>query len=174
MIAATPSRRVALASGGTTQTSGEVLTLSGTSPETYWIEPETRQTYPTSYPAYRRIREAEDRRPPRHQSLGPHVDLCLARRWRAPVEPETNVRVILRPETPLRVRRIVRDILRAIRRGQPADAAIRHVSRQFGLQHTRAREFITACVQFEVQSLQEAVAPVAAGLSSVETPAVRM
>src|SRR6266496_1210623 len=47
-----------------------------------WIEPGTRQAYPTSYHAYRRAREAEEKPLARHRALGADVDHYLWRRWR--------------------------------------------------------------------------------------------
>lgn len=124
-----------------------------------WIDPGTRHTYPMPYLAYRRIREAEEKRPPRHRSLGPDVENHLSRRRRDRVVPELEVLMTVRPDTPPRVRRIVAEVLRAIRRGQPAGDAIRQVSRRFGLRHGRARACITAYVGFEVRPRQDAPPP---------------
>jgi hypothetical protein len=72
------------------------------------------------------------------------------------------VLLTVRQDAPPRIRRIVAEILRAIRRGQPAGDAIRHVARRFGLRHTRAREFITACIGFEIRPRPGAMSPFAA------------
>jgi hypothetical protein len=117
-----------------------------------WVDPGTHHEYPTSYTAYRRAREAQEKTPPRHRGLGPDVDRYLARRWRDSVPPDVDVVLMFRPEAPPRLRRIVGEILRAIRRGRPAGDAIRHVARRFGLRHTRARALITAGIDFEVRT----------------------
>jgi hypothetical protein len=117
-----------------------------------WVDPGTYHEYPTSYTAYRRAREAQERMPPRHRGLGPDVDRYLARRWRDSVPPDVDVVLTFRPGAPPRLRRIVGEVLRAIRRGKPAGDAIRYVARRFGLRHPRARALITAGIDFEVRS----------------------
>ena len=128
----------------------------------HWVEPGTRQTYPMAYGAYRRAREAEENPPPRHRVLGADVDHYLWRRWGDFASPDVEVLLTFRPEAPLRVRRIVAEILRAIRRGRPAEEAIRHVSKRFGLRHTRALQFMTASVLFETRPRHDAGSPLAA------------
>ncbi len=130
MIAATSRRRGPLDPHRRTMIPARLGELRDVPTATHWVEPGTRQIYPMSYPAYRRTREAEDRRPPRHRSLGPDVDHYLCRRWRARAEPEVAVRLTMRPDTPPRIRRIVNEILRAIRRGQPAGDARTLLARQ--------------------------------------------
>jgi hypothetical protein len=120
-----------------------------------WVEPGTRNAYPMSYPAYCRTRESEEKAPPRHRGLGPEIDRYVWQRWRGAAAPQIEVLLTFRPGAPPRVRRIVAEILRAIRRGQPASEAIRHVSRRFGLRHTRTREFIMACVDFQMRARPE-------------------
>jgi hypothetical protein len=127
-------------------------TVVNAGPAVSWVEPETGRSYPLSYPAYRRTREAEERFPPRHRSLGPDVDYYAWRRWRDSSAPEVEVFLTLRPDTPPRLRRIVSAILRAIRRGEPAGDAVRHVARRFGLRHARARALITSCVGYELRT----------------------
>jgi hypothetical protein len=105
-----------------------------------------------SYPAYRRAREAQEKTPPRHRGLGPEVDRYLARGWRESSEPDVDIVLTFRPGAPPRLRRIVGEVLRAIRRGQPARDAIRHVAWQFGLRHARACALITAGIDYEVRS----------------------
>ena len=167
MIAATSRRQAPADLRQVTARSRDVPSLPDiTAP--YWVEPGTLQTYPTSYPAYRRAREAEDKRPPRHRSLGPDVDHFLSRRWRTHV-PEVEVRLTMRPDASPRIRRIVSEILRAIRQGQSAGAAIRQVSRRFGLRHSRTRAFITASLGFELLSRPETTAPFPMGLSSLNS-----
>jgi hypothetical protein len=125
-----------------------------------WTEPGTRQTYPLAYEAYRRAREAEEKMPARHRTLGPDVDHYVWRRRQASPE-HVDVLFVVRPDAPHRIRRIVAEILRAIRRGEPAADAIRHVGRRFGLRHTRVRAFLAGSVGFEVQRRAGAVAPFA-------------
>jgi hypothetical protein len=121
-------------------------------PLAFWVEPGTHQEYPMSYLAYRRAREAQEKRPARHRSLGPEVDHYLSRRWRDSPVPEVDIVLTFRPGTPPRLRRLVAEVLRAIRRGRPARDAIRLVARRFGLRHARAYALITAGVDFEVLS----------------------
>jgi hypothetical protein len=117
----------------------------------YWVDPGTDQMYPLSFRAYRQTREAEEKMPSRHRTLGPDVDYDVWRRGLNPGTPQAEVSLTLRPDAPLRIRRMVGEVLRSIRRGQPAAEAIRRVSRRFGLAQTRARAFITASIEFEVQ-----------------------
>jgi hypothetical protein len=121
-------------------------------PLPFWIEPGTQQEYPISYLAYRRAREAQEKTPPRHRGLGPEVDRYLARGWRESPQPDVDIVLTFRPGTPPRLRRIVAEVLRAIRRGRPAGDAIRHVARRFGLRHARACALITAGIHYEVRS----------------------
>ena len=167
MITATSRRQAPADLRAVTAPSGELPALPDI-PAPYWVEPETLQTYPTSYAAYRRAREAEDKRPPRHRTLGPDVDHFLSRRWRTHV-PEVEVRLTMRPDASPRIRRIVNEILRAIRKGQPASDAIRQVSRRFGLRHSRTRAFITASLGFELLARPDTSAPFAMGLSSLNS-----
>ena len=124
----------------------------------YWVEPGTDNAYPLSYCAYQRTREAEEKAPPRHRTLGPDVDHYVWRRGLGPATPEMEVSLTVRPDAPPRIRRIVGEVLLAIRRGRPAGDAIRHVSRRFGLRQTRTRAFITASIGFEVRVQQDAIA----------------
>ncbi len=124
----------------------------------YWVEPGTDNAYPLSYCAYQRTREAEEKAPPRHRTLGPDVDHYVWRRGLGPATPEMKVSLTVRPDAPPRIRRIVGEVLLAIRRGRPAGDAIRHVSRRFGLRQTRTRAFITASIGFEVRVQQDAIA----------------
>jgi hypothetical protein len=126
-----------------------------------WLDPGTERIYPTSYRAYRRTREAEEKPLPRHRTLGPDVDHYVWRRGMGSTGLEVEVLLTVRQDAPPRIRRIVAEILRAIRRGQPAGHAIRHVARRFGLRHTRAREFITACIGFEIRPRPGAMSPFA-------------
>jgi hypothetical protein len=127
----------------------------------YWVEPGTENAYPLSYCAYQRTREAEEKSSPRHRTLGPDVDHYVWRRGLGPGTPEMEVSLTVRSDAPPRIRRIVGEVLLAIRRGQPAGDAIRHVSKRFGLRQTRTRAFITASIGFEVRVQQEAIASVA-------------
>jgi hypothetical protein len=139
--------------GGTTVSESSLHAAS-------WIEPDTHHEYPTSYLAYRRAREAQERTPARHCGLGPHVDRLLSRHWRDRAESDIDVVLTFRPDSPPRVRRIVAEVLRAIRRGRPADDAIRRVARRFGLRQARARAFITAGIDYELRARQDLTAPI--------------
>ena len=86
--------------------------------EACWVDPGTDQVYPLSYRAYRRDR-----------TLGPDIDHYVWRRGLAQQMAETEVSLTVRSDTPERIRRMIADVLRSIRRGQPAGDAIRHVSR---------------------------------------------
>ena len=121
-------------------------------PLPFWVEPGTHREYPISYLAYRRAREAQEKTPPRHRGLGPEVDRYLARGWRASQQPDVDIVLTFRPGAPPRLRRIVGEVLRSIRRGRPAGDAIRHVARRFGLRHARACALITAGIDYEVRS----------------------
>jgi hypothetical protein len=124
-----------------------------------WAEPGTPKTYPLSYEAYRRAREAEERPLPRHQALGTAVDRHMWDRWRMPPAPEVEVRLTMRADAPPRVRRMAMEILRVIRRGWPADEAIRHVSRRFGLRQARAQTCLAACLGVQRRPVPEDAAP---------------
>ena len=113
-----------------------------------WTEPGTAHWYPLSFAAYRRMREAEDKPQSRHRVFGQDIDHYL---WRHRQRPAADVDVLLtvREDTPPRIRRMIAEILGAIRRGHAADHAIRRVSRRFGLRPGRARALITPCLGFE-------------------------
>jgi hypothetical protein len=113
-----------------------------------WVEPGTLRPYPLAYRAYRRAREAEEKAPPRHRALGPDIDHYVWQRGLIPATQEVGL--AMRPDTSPRIRRIVAEVLRAIRRGQPAGAAIRRVAKRFGLRQTQARAFIAASIRCEV------------------------
>jgi len=131
-----------------------------------WIEPRTHLAYPLSFSAYRRTREAQEKFPPRHRGLGPEIDRYVWRRWqRSPAE-TVDVVLTFRPGTSPRVQRIVGEVLRAIRRGQPATDAIHQVARRFGLRHANARAFISAGLRFEMLPRHDAMATVGFEASS--------
>jgi hypothetical protein len=117
-----------------------------------WMEPGTHRTYPTSYWAYRRTREAQEKTPARHCALGREVDRYAWRRWRGPMASNIDVILTFRPGVSPRIQRIVSEVLRAIRRGRPAPEAIRRVARRFGLRHTHARAFITEAIAYELHA----------------------
>jgi hypothetical protein len=119
-----------------------------------WAEPGTQQTYPLSYDAYRRTREAEEKPLARHQTLGAAVDHHVWDRWRRQT-PEVEVRVTVRDDAPPRIRRMAGEILRAIKRGQPARQAIRRVSRRFGLRQARAQACLGACLDVQMHSIPD-------------------
>ena len=131
-----------------------------------WIEPRTHLAYPLSFSAYRRTREAQEKFPPRHRGLGPEIDRYVWRRWqRSPAE-TVDVVLTFRPGTSPRVQRIVGEVLRAIRRGQPATDAIHQVARRFGLRHANACAFISAGLRFEMLPRHDAMATVGIEASS--------
>ncbi len=136
----------------------------------YWVEPSTLLAYPTSYCAYRRTREAQEKSPPRHCGLGPEIDRYVWRHWRRPAASDVDVVLTFQPGASPRVQRIVGEVLRAIRRGRPAGEAIRHVARRFGLRHAHARAFITAAIAFEMQARHDPMTPLGAGPRSSGNP----
>ena len=122
--------------------------------ERCWIEPETGETYPTSFGEYRRAREAQERSQARHRGLGPEVDRRVWQHWRQ-WTPDADVILTFRAGASPRVQRLVSEVLRSIRRGQPAGEAIRQVARRFGLRNGQAHAFISAAIGFEVRPQQE-------------------
>jgi hypothetical protein len=135
-----------------------------------WVDPGTHLAYPTVYNAYRRTREAQEKSPPRHRGLGPEIDRYVWRHWQGRLAADVDVVLTFRPGTSPRVQRIVSEVLRAIRRGQPAGDAIRHVARRFGLRYAHARAFITAGIGFEMHARHESMAPVGAGPRTANGP----
>ena len=136
----------------------------------YWVEPRTLRTYPTSYQAYRRAREAQEKPPPRHCTLGAETDRHVWRHWQRPAVSEVDVVLSFHQGAPPRIQRLVSEVLRAIRRGHPAGEAIRQVARRFGLRHARARAFIKAGITFEMRMRHDSVTPLeAASPSSIDT-----
>ncbi len=131
-----------------------------------WIEPRTHLAYPLSFTAYRRTREAQEKSPPRHRGLGPEIDRYVWRRWQRSAAETVDVVLTFRPGTSPRVQRIVSEVLRAIRRGQPAADAIHHVARRFGLRQANARGFISAGLRFEMLPRNDFMAPVGTEASS--------
>jgi hypothetical protein len=130
----------------------EAPPLRSRSQEVCWIEPETGQTYPTSYGEYRRAREAQEKSPARHRGLGPEVDRRVWQHWRQRWEPDVDVVLTFRAGVSPRVHRLVGEVLRSIRRGRPAGEAIRQVARRFGLRHGQAHAFISAAIVFELRA----------------------
>ena len=122
----------------------------------HWVDPGTDCLYPVAYRAYRQAREAEEMRPARHRSFGPEIDGYLWRHARSLSATDIEVLFTVRQDTPPRIRRIIAEVLRAIRRGESAPDAIGHVSRRFRLRRMRARALIASCISFEIQSLQDA------------------
>jgi hypothetical protein len=124
-----------------------------------WVEPQTNQAYPRAYAHYRRVREAQEKRAPRHRTLGPDIDRYVWDRWQRSGASEAEVVLTFRSGTSPRVRRLVGEILRAIRRGHPATDAIRHVGRRFGLRQQQTRAFIAAGIDFEIRPGCEPLVP---------------
>ena len=132
-----------------------------TAPEkhtTIWAEPGTRHSYPLSYDAYRRTREAEDKWLPRHRTLDRATDRHVWNRWRAAPAPEVEVLLTMRADAPPRIRRVVAEVIRAIRRGRPAAKAIGRVSRRFGLRQAHTRAYLAACLGFQMRPIQDEIA----------------
>jgi len=129
--------------------------MSSRSEELYWIEPETGDTYPTSYGEYRRRREAQEKPPARHRGLGPEVDRQVWQHWHQRESPELDVVLTFRTGVSPRVQRLVSEVLRSIRRGHPAGEAISKVGRRFGLRHRQAHAFISSAIAFEVRAQHE-------------------
>jgi hypothetical protein len=124
--------------------------VTSTGAETaHWVEPGTGRSYPLSFWAYRRAREAQEKALPRHRTLGPEIDLYIWRRWQAPPTTEVDVVLAFRPGVSPRIQRIVNEVLRAIRRGRSAPEAIRQVARRFGLRGARARACIGDAITYE-------------------------
>lgn len=129
---------------------------------TIWAEPGTRLSYPLSYEAYRRTREAEEKTLPRHTTLDRAADRHVWNRWRAAPAPEVEVLLTMRADSPPRIRRMVAEVIRAIRRGRPAANAIGRVSRRFGLRQAHTRAYLAACLGFQVRPIPDERAPAAA------------
>lgn len=125
--------------------------VPGIDPRTeQWLEPRTHHAYPVRFEAYRRVREAQERPLPGHRRLGPDVDRYVWQRWGRSPSPDVDIVLTVRTGTPLRIRRLVADVLRAIRGGRPAADAIREVSRRFGLRPARTRACLTGWLAFTV------------------------
>jgi hypothetical protein len=154
------SRDVGVAHGflGADEVSGKRALHDELAGPARWVEPGTAHCYPLSYGAYCRVREAQEKPPARHRTLGPDIDYYLWRHRRH-LAADVDVLLIVREDTPPRIRRIIAEILVAIRRGHPADDAIRHVSRRFGLRPARARALITPCIGFEAHACPEEFSP---------------
>lgn len=127
----------------------------------YWVEPRTRRVYPLAFEAYRRRREAQERPRSGHRALGPAVDGYVWRRWGDPRSPDVEILLTLRADTSPRLRRLVAEILRAIRRGRSAPEAIRQVARRFGLRQTQARACLAACLGFTTRARGDAISRLA-------------
>jgi len=124
-----------------------------------WVEPHTQVPYPQEYDEYRRVRETEERWPPRHRTLAPDVDRYVWEWWQQSAGGEREVVMSFGADTSPRVRRLVGEVLRAIARGRPANDAIRHAARRFGLRQGQARAFIAAGITYEVRRPAEPAAP---------------
>lgn len=122
-----------------------------------WIEPETGVVYPTSYHAYRRTREAEEKREPRHRCLGPDIDLYVWDRWGRSAGVDSEVALTFRPGASPRIQRMVTEVVRAIGRGRPATEAVRRAARRFGLRQRQVRAFISAGVVVDRRMRSESV-----------------
>jgi hypothetical protein len=114
----------------------------------FWMEPRTGRVYPLTFAAYRRQREAEEQPRRGHRAFGPYVDSYVWRRWGHARTPDVDIVLTLRAGTSPRIRRLVTETLGLIKRGRSAAAAIRQVSRRFGLRQTRTRACLAACIAF--------------------------
>ena len=122
-----------------------------------WIEPETGAVYPTSYHAYRRTREAEEKRAPRHRCLGPDIDRYVWDRWERSERTNCDVGLEFQPGASPRIQRMVSEVVRAIGRGRPVTEAMRQAARRFGLRQGQLRAFITAGVAVHRRMRPESV-----------------
>jgi len=134
-----------------------------------WIEPGTGVVYPTSYHAYRRAREAEEKWQPRHRCLGPDIDRYVWDRWGRSAAGNGDVALTLRPGASPRIQRIVGEVLRAIGRGRPAAEAMRQAGRRFGLRQGQVRAFISAGVAVDRHKRPESLTPYAPSSSLFAT-----
>lgn len=122
----------------------------------WWVDPGTDLAYPTSYGEYRRAREAEEKTPARHRALGQDIDRLVWTRGSAQCS-SREVCLIVRPDTPPRIQRIVAEVLRAIRRGEAVGPAIRYVARRFGLRPMRARALISGSLEIQLRPREDAM-----------------
>ena len=112
-----------------------------------WIEPGTQEAYPVAFDAYRRKREAQDRRPSRFRQMGPDIEHMLWRRLAS--ASDVDIVLAFRPGVSPRIKRLVGQVLRSIRRGRSAREAIRRIARRFGLRPGWARAFIAGGIVLE-------------------------
>jgi hypothetical protein len=123
----------------------------------YWIDPRTSHVYPLTFAAYRREREAEERPLRAHRTLGPDVDWHVWQRWGDTRSADVEILLTVRPDTSPRIRRLVAEVLRGIRRGRSAADAMRQVSRRFSLPPRRMRACLAACLGFTARARGDAV-----------------
>ena len=123
----------------------------------YWIDPRTGHVYPLTFEAYRREREAEERPLRAHRVLTPDVDWHVWQRWGKTRSADVEILLTVRADTPPRIRRLVAEVLRGIRRGRSAADAMRQVSRRFSLPQRRMRACLTACLGFTARARGDAV-----------------
>ena len=111
-----------------------------------WQEPQTRAAYPVAFELYRKMREREERWPPRHVRLGHQVDHRQWEQWTSRGESEVVLEV--RAGAPPRIQRMIGRVLRSIRYGKSAERAISTVSRQLRVTPSCVRAWIAAHVQY--------------------------
>jgi len=126
----------------------------------FWIEPCTGRSYPTNFEAYRRQRETEERPQRAHRTMGPDVDRYVWRRWGSERTDDVEVVLTLRSNTPPRIRRVIGEILRGIRRGATAAFVIQQVSSRFKLRQARMRACLAACLGFTRRARGDALSRV--------------
>jgi hypothetical protein len=127
----------------------------------FWIEPCTGKSYPLAFEAYRRQRETEERPHRAHRTMGPDVDEYVWRRWGNERSNDVEVEMTLRPNTPPRIRRLIGEVLRGIRRGATAAFVIQQVSTRFKLRQARMRACLAACLGITKRARGDALSRVA-------------
>jgi hypothetical protein len=111
-----------------------------------WQEPQTQAVYPLAFEPYRKIREREERWPPRHERLGYQVDHWQWEQWTSRGASEVVLEV--RAGAPPRIQRMIGRVLRSIRYGRSAERAISNASRQLRVPPSCVRAWIAAHVQY--------------------------
>ena len=111
-----------------------------------WQEPETRASYPLAFEPYRKMREREERWPPRHERLGHQVDHWQWEQWASRGQNEVVFEV--RAGAPPRIQRMIGRVLRSIRYGKSAERAISSASRQLRVTPSCVRAWIAGHVHY--------------------------
>ena len=122
-----------------------------------WLQPGTGHIYPLEFEAYRRRREAEERPLRGHRGLGPDVDRYVWQRWGHRDAQDVEIVLTVRADASPRIRRLVAEVLRRMRRGRSAGDAIRQVSRRFSLRQTQIRTWLAGSLGFTTRSRGDAI-----------------